>query len=142
MAAEAPEATCDTYAAFGAELGIAFQEQDDLLGVWGRSAETGKPDAADIVERKRGLPAVLALSRPDAPDWLRHAYDHQPEEVSAETIQRVIAHFDELGLRATIEQRVEARYRRALEYLDAAAPREPARGYLSAICEALVSRRT
>ena len=142
LAAEAPETTCEAYAAYGAELGIAFQEQDDLLGVWGRSGETGKPDAADVVERKRGLPAVLALSRPDAPDWLRRAYDNQPDELPAETIQRVIAHFDELGLQATIEQRVEARYRRALEYLDAAAPREPARGYLSAICEALVSRRT
>jgi geranylgeranyl diphosphate synthase, type I len=142
MAAEASEPTCEAYAAYGAELGIAFQEQDDLLGVWGRSAETGKPDAADIIERKRGLPAVLALSRKDAPDWLRHAYDNQPDELAPETIQHVIAHFDALGLRATIEQRVETRYRRALECLDNAAPREPARGYLSAICDALVSRRT
>jgi geranylgeranyl diphosphate synthase type I len=142
LAAEASEETCEAYAAYGAELGIAFQEQDDLLGVWGRSSETGKPDAADVVERKRGLPAVLALSQSEAPDWLRHAYDDQHGELTAETIERVIAYFDVLGLQQVIEQRVEARYRRALEYLDAAAPREPARGYLGAICEALVSRRT
>src|SRR5437588_6595643 len=71
LAAGASAAQCDAYAAYGLQLGVAFQEQDDLLGVWGRSAETGKPEAADIVERKRGLPAALALSRTDAPDWLR-----------------------------------------------------------------------
>jgi len=55
---------------------------------------------------------------------------------------RIIAHFDRLDLRSTVESRVEARYRTALESLAKAAPREPARGYLTAICEALVSRRT
>src|SRR2546430_6792598 len=74
IAGGAPAEPRDAYADYGRELGIAFQEQDDLLGVWGRSAETGKPDAADIVERKRGLPAAMALSLPDAPEWLRAAY--------------------------------------------------------------------
>jgi geranylgeranyl diphosphate synthase, type I len=142
MAAMAADAACDAYAAYGMELGIAFQEQDDLLGVWGLSAETGKPDAADIVERKRGLPAAMALSRPDAPDWLRSVYLERDGELSPETVERVIAHFDRLELRMRIEQRVEARYRTALESLDVAGAQEPARGYLRAICEALVSRRT
>jgi len=35
---------------------------------YGRSGRHRKPDAADIVERKRGLPAAMALGRPDAPD--------------------------------------------------------------------------
>jgi geranylgeranyl diphosphate synthase type I len=142
MAASAPAETCDAYAAYGMQLGIAFQEQDDLLGVWGTAAETGKPDAADIIERKRGLPAALALSRSDVPGWLREAYDDQDGELSAATIERIIAYFDELGVRATIEGRVAARYRQALDNLEAAGPREPAGGYLAAICEALVSRRT
>ncbi len=67
MAVGASDAQCEAYAAYGLQLGIAFQEQDDLLGVWGLSAETGKPDAADIVERKRGLPAAMALVQADAP---------------------------------------------------------------------------
>jgi geranylgeranyl diphosphate synthase type I len=142
MAAGADPAVCDAYAAFGAELGAAFQEQDDLLGVWGRADDTGKPDAADIVERKRGLPAAMALGRPDAPGWLRTAYAQHTSELSPEAVDRIIAHFDSLGLQSTITERVEARYRKALESLKAALPREPARGYLTAICEALVSRRT
>jgi geranylgeranyl diphosphate synthase type I len=142
MASGASEAQCEAYAAYGLQLGIAFQEQDDLLGVWGLSAETGKPDAADIVERKRGLPAAMALSREDAPDWLRAAYLERQGELSGEVVDRIIRHFDALELRKAIEGRVEARYRRALECLDEAGPGEPSRGYLAAICEALVSRRT
>jgi geranylgeranyl diphosphate synthase type I len=142
MAADAPAASRDAYAAYGLELGIAFQEQDDLLGVWGLAAETGKPDAADIVERKRGLPAALALSEPHAPAWLREVYDHPKTELSTETIERIIAYFDHLELQSTIERRVEARYRQALAHLAEAGAREPARGYLAAICDVLVSRRT
>jgi len=142
MASGASDAQCEAYAAYGLQLGIAFQEQDDLLGVWGLSAETGKPDAADIVERKRGLPAAMALSREDAPDWLRTAYLETDGELSGEIVGRIIAHFDALDLRRSIEARVEDRYRHALDCLDQAGAREPARDYLVAICEALVSRRT
>jgi geranylgeranyl diphosphate synthase, type I len=142
MAAGASAAERDAYAAYGRELGVAFQEQDDLLGVWGRSTETGKPEAADIVERKRGLPAAMALSLADAPAWLRSAYAETDGAVEPAQVQRIIAHFDQLELRPMVERRVEARYRTALESLAAAGAREPARGYLAAICEALVSRRT
>jgi geranylgeranyl diphosphate synthase type I len=142
MAAGASRAQCDAYAEYGLQLGVAFQEQDDLLGVWGRSAETGKPDAADVVERKRGLPAAMALSQADAPDWLRQLYEQCNGELSHDSVGRVIAHFDRLELRPTIERRVKARYRSALESLEIAGAREPARGYLAAICEALVARRT
>jgi len=141
MAAGASTAQSDAYAAYGMQLGIAFQEQDDLLGVWGLSAETGKPDAADIVERKRGLPAAMALGRPDAPEWLHAAYA-ETGEMTPDTIQRIVAHFDGLELRGAIEARVQSRYRKALDCLEAAGPREPAQSYLAAICGVLVSRRT
>ena len=142
MAAGASATATEAYSAYGLELGVAFQEQDDLLGVWGRSTETGKPDAADIIERKRGLPAAMALGRADAPEWLRSVYLERDGEVAPETVARVIGHFDQLELRGTIERRVQERYRKALDSLEAAQPREPAQGYLAALCEALVSRRT
>jgi geranylgeranyl diphosphate synthase type I len=141
MAAGAPAPLQEMYAAYGRELGVAFQEQDDLLGVWGRASETGKPDAADIIERKRGLPAAMALSEADAPAWLRSAYAENDDTMPPEMVERVIAHFDRLDLRATVERQVEERYRKALELLDAAGAREPALSYLTAICGALVSRR-
>jgi geranylgeranyl diphosphate synthase type I len=43
-------------AAAGTELGRAFQIHDDLLGIWGNGATTGKPQGSDIRRRKRTLP--------------------------------------------------------------------------------------
>jgi len=142
MAGGASAEAREAYAAFGLSLGIAFQEQDDLLGVWGRSSETGKPDAADIVERKRGLPAAIALSQNNVPDWLSSAYADTNGATPPDLVDRIVDHFERLGLRATVEGRVEDRFKQALDSLEAAGAREPARGYLTAICEALVSRRT
>jgi geranylgeranyl diphosphate synthase type I len=44
---------------FGRALGIAFQIQDDVLGLWGDPALTGKPVGADLLRRKKSLPVLL-----------------------------------------------------------------------------------
>jgi geranylgeranyl diphosphate synthase type I len=141
LAAGADQAEQSAFATYGRELGLAFQEQDDLLGVWGRSGVTGKPEAADVIERKRGLPAAVALSRADAPEWLKDTYADSAGAPSPELVERIIAYFDHIQVREIIERRVEQRYKRALEALTAASPREPARVYLVELCELLVSRR-
>jgi geranylgeranyl diphosphate synthase, type I len=46
--------------AFGAELGLASQLVDDLLGIWGDPAVTGKPVLSDLRSRKRSLPITYA----------------------------------------------------------------------------------
>jgi geranylgeranyl diphosphate synthase, type I len=47
---------------FGERLGVAFQLADDLLGIWGDPAVTGKPVHADLHRRKKSLPLVAALT--------------------------------------------------------------------------------
>jgi len=47
---------------FGRELGLAFQLVDDLLGIWGSTATTGKPVGADLRARKKSLPVVAAMA--------------------------------------------------------------------------------
>jgi geranylgeranyl diphosphate synthase type I len=49
-------------AAFGGHLGLAFQAVDDLLGIWGDPALTGKPVFSDLVRRKTSLPVAIALA--------------------------------------------------------------------------------
>ncbi len=44
---------------FGEALGVAFQLQDNYLGVWGQPETLGKAPN-DLEERKRSLPVVLA----------------------------------------------------------------------------------
>lgn len=47
---------------YGEHLGLAFQHVDDLLGIWGDPAITGKPVFADLRIRKKTLPVVSALT--------------------------------------------------------------------------------
>jgi geranylgeranyl diphosphate synthase type I len=62
IAAGAPDATVAACQSFGRILGVAFQLRDDVLGVFGDSAETGKPVGNDLLRGKQGLPMVLALT--------------------------------------------------------------------------------
>ena len=53
----------ETYRAFGHYLGLAFQVQDDILGIWGDEAVTGKSAASDLVEGKNSLPVLIGLGK-------------------------------------------------------------------------------
>ncbi|MEU0335225.1 polyprenyl synthetase family protein [Streptomyces sp. NPDC006193] len=58
--AGAPPATVGALDRAGRHLGVAFQLVDDVLGVWGDPAVTGKPVGGDLRERKKThLPALL-----------------------------------------------------------------------------------
>ncbi|WP_420618731.1 polyprenyl synthetase family protein [Candidatus Poriferisocius sp.] len=60
--AEADDSVVDGLSEFGAEVGVAFQAVDDLLGIWGDPERTGKPAGADLRERKKSVPVVIALN--------------------------------------------------------------------------------
>jgi geranylgeranyl diphosphate synthase, type I len=60
--AGAPPATVRALRDFGRHLGVAFQAVDDLLGIWGDPATTGKPTGNDIRQRKKSMPIVAALA--------------------------------------------------------------------------------
>ena len=52
----------EAYRSFGHYLGLAFQVQDDILGIWGDESVTGKSAAGDLVEGKNSLPVLAGLS--------------------------------------------------------------------------------
>ena len=58
----AEEAKQDAYRSFGHYLGLAFQIQDDILGIWGDEAVTGKSAANDLIEGKKSLPVLAGLN--------------------------------------------------------------------------------
>ena len=51
----------EAYRSFGQYLGLAFQVQDDILGIWGDETLTGKSAAGDLVEGKNSLPVLAGL---------------------------------------------------------------------------------
>ncbi|WP_281918956.1 polyprenyl synthetase family protein [Nocardia sputorum] len=61
LCADADAATVAAFDRFGRELGVAFQFADDVLGIVGDPAVTGKPVGNDLIRRKRSLPVVAAL---------------------------------------------------------------------------------
>ncbi len=75
------ESSAERFREFGRLLGLAFQVQDDILGIWGDEAMTGKSAASDLVEGKSSLPVLYAMERNPgfARRWL--AGPLQPDEV-------------------------------------------------------------
>jgi geranylgeranyl diphosphate synthase, type I len=58
----ASRAVADRMYGMGRDLGLAFQMADDLLGVWGDPADTGKPAHSDLRRGKKTLPVISALT--------------------------------------------------------------------------------
>lgn len=65
----------------GYNLGMAFQIQDDYLGIWGESEITGKSIESDLITGKKSLPILFGLQMsPDfAERWKKG--NIQPNEV-------------------------------------------------------------
>lgn len=78
IAAGAPSPTVAACERFGRTLGVAFQLRDDVLGVFGDSAETGKPVGNDLLRGKQGLPMVLALTGNGALGQAAHSWLEPP----------------------------------------------------------------
>ncbi|MCW6006092.1 polyprenyl synthetase family protein [Micromonospora sp. CPCC 205371] len=85
---------------FGARLGLAFQAVDDLLGIWGDPAITGKPRHSDLASRKKSVPVVAALtSGTPAARELAALYRH-PEPPDGPKLARAAELVEQAGGRA------------------------------------------
>jgi geranylgeranyl diphosphate synthase type I len=63
MIAGVPETLHMEYVKFAEQLGLAFQIQDDILGIWGDDQRMGKSSKSDLLTGKKSLPVLFALSR-------------------------------------------------------------------------------
>jgi geranylgeranyl diphosphate synthase type I len=88
---------------FGEQIGRAFQIVDDVLGVWGDPAVTGKPAADDVVRGKRALPFLLALARLAEPERARLAELYRLPERGGAAVGEAIGLIDRAGARAECE---------------------------------------
>ena len=78
------EKTIQAFRHCGSLLGRAFQIRDDVLGIWGNEAVTGKPAGNDIRRKKKSFPVIYALehSKDETRKTLVQTYgkDHLAEE--------------------------------------------------------------
>jgi geranylgeranyl diphosphate synthase type I len=125
--------------AFGLPLGEAFQLRDDLLGVFGDPAATGKPAGDDLVEGKRTVLVALALDAapPAEARILDAALGTRLTGDQVAELRRII---DASGARDQVEEAITALSETALEALDRAEIDEHARVVLRDLALAVTQR--
>ncbi|HET7036686.1 MAG TPA: polyprenyl synthetase family protein [Thermomicrobiaceae bacterium] len=130
----------ERFRAFGRALGLGFQVRDDLLGIWGSAALTGKPVADDIRRRKKSLPMLLLASEADQRDLAELRAIYTAPAVDAEGVRRVLALLARYEIEEQVQSEVDRLHQEAAVLLEAAAPPSPARAALSALLERLATR--
>jgi len=97
------------YRDVGRAFGMAFQIQDDILGIWGTTEATGKIAANDLARRKWTFPVAWALSAADASAAQRfkvaNAYV-RGEALDGEQVAAVIEALDEMGAREAANEEI------------------------------------
>ncbi len=136
LVAGADEARIRSFADYGLNLGLAFQVQDDILGIWGDESVTGKSAATDITTRKKTLPVLYALERNTE---LRALYDGS-SQANGDFVRQVVGLLDASGARDFAIAEAEAYTSAAIASLAAARPTEPAATALNLLTDQLLLR--
>jgi geranylgeranyl diphosphate synthase type I len=127
----------------GNDLGVAFQLRDDVLGVFGDPAVTGKPSGDDLRSGKRTVLLAEALERAEASDplaakLLRTSIGSELTSAQVDELREVI---ESVGALAAVESRIETLTHRALDMLAAAPISIQAKAGLAELAR-LVSNRS
>jgi geranylgeranyl diphosphate synthase, type I len=140
--AGADDATAALFGRFGLALGVGFQVQDDILGIWGAPEQTGKAAADDIRRRKQTLPILLLRGAADGAE--RAAVDelYRQPEIDGDGVETVLGLLDAYDVRPLVVARVRAEHDAARAALLAAARPgpNPARDGLLTEVERLATR--
>ena len=125
---------------FGELVGLAFQFVDDLLGIWGDPAITGKSRHSDLDSRKKSLPVVAALtSNTPAGEALAALY-HQEAPLTALDLIRAAELVDLAGGRDWSQAMADDLLAQALGQLRAATQNQKTTTELTTLA-ALITRR-
>jgi geranylgeranyl diphosphate synthase type I len=124
------------YSSYGLALGEAFQLRDDLLGVYGDPAVTGKPAGDDLREGKQTALIALALEQSPAAaaDELRSGLGASGLDDAA--VDRLRQLIDDSGAAHEVEQMIAARLSAAVAALDSAVLESTSRAALSDLAAA------
>ena len=122
---------------FGVALGMAFQMQDDVLGLWGDPACTGKSIGSDVRRHKKTLPILHGMARSPA---LRELLTQPDRELDEAQVGRALALLAETGSRAYTEERAAAYHRTAMAAVERSQGHGAAHATLVALAKGLLRR--
>jgi geranylgeranyl diphosphate synthase type I len=127
------------YRAFGWALGLAFQINDDLLGIWGAEQSTGK-EASDIARRKKTLPVIYAFERAGPEDRARLTALYDDGGPTDADVTEIVAILERTGARDYTRDQARRHRDEALAELDAAGVVDPeARARLEEIIVSVIA---
>ncbi|MCB9175649.1 MAG: polyprenyl synthetase family protein [Caldilineae bacterium] len=139
LAGGAGEAEADAFDRFGRALGVGFQMQDDVLGIWGDPERTGKPAGNDLARRKRSLPVLLAAELPELAAPLEALYGSGGAP-APDAVAVLSAAMDAAGIRAQASRVAEAQANAALDALSSLSLVDAPRRALEALVIGAVRR--
>ncbi len=136
IVAGAPDNHTSALRDFGEAVGLAFQMQDDLLGLWGDSGHTGKPVGADLRRRKKSLPILHGAAHSEELRALLRT-----ERRDDDFIAEALALLEDAGSRTHTEERARHYHDVAMEALERSGGSGPAQEALHELCGKLLNRR-
>jgi geranylgeranyl diphosphate synthase type I len=125
---------------FGKYLGLAFQHVDDLLGIWGDPAVTGKSVHSDLCSGKKSFPVVAALTSHTAAGRELATLYHRDQPLSATDAPHAAQLIDIAGGRTWSQAQADDLLAQAMRQLHCASPAPRAAAELGALARLATHR--
>lgn len=99
---ESKPSVIDLLEKYGESLGLAFQIQDDFLGIWGDPKITGKSIASDLLTKKKTLPVLFGLQNCDAfkDFWVE-------DEINADNVASLSSLLESCGAKEYVREKAK-----------------------------------
>ncbi|GAA3677525.1 family 2 encapsulin nanocompartment cargo protein polyprenyl transferase [Lentzea roselyniae] len=124
---------------FGHHVGLAFQLVDDVLGIFGDPAVTGKPAGADLLRYKKSMPVLAAMQAGcAASDELTELY--RTQAITEARLARAVGLVERAGGRTWTQTEAERQYRLALDCLEEIGGDARAEAELAALANLMINR--
>jgi geranylgeranyl diphosphate synthase, type I len=137
LAAQTSSERQESFREFGHFLGLAFQAKDDLLGIWGDSALTGKSAESDLLSGKKSLPVLFGLNKGGA-----FAHRWEGGGIHEQEVASLAKQLKDEGAFEYTQEAVERLTSQALQALRKANPAGDAGQALYTLADKLLSRQS